>query len=167
MSYAGFDPGLDGGIALVGRDGVIVEPMPTLELKKGKSTKRYMDVQALIRWLKAHRSEIRSAVLEQPGYRPGQSTQSGATVGRNFGIIEGVLAALGIPYEIVTPQAWMKDMHQGIAKDMDSKSRSLLAVSRLFPGMDLRRSERCKNPHDGMAEALLLAEWQRRRHGNA
>ena len=44
----------------------------------------------------------------------------------------------------------------------DTKATSLLAVQRLFPNIDLRASERCKIPHDGIVDALLMAEYCRR-----
>lgn len=31
-----------------------------------------------------------------------------------------------------------------------------------WPGVPLRRTDRCKKDHDGMAEALLMAEYARR-----
>jgi crossover junction endodeoxyribonuclease RuvC len=165
-AVCGIDPGLSGGLALVGKDGLIVEPMPCYDAKKGKTSKRYLDLPKLAEWFKAHQGEIRIVFIEQPGYRPGQAVQSGATVGRNFGVIEGMLAALEIPYQIVTPQSWMKQMHAGLPT-MDTKARSVIAASRLFPGVDFRASERSRNPHEGMVEACLIAEYGRRSVGNA
>jgi hypothetical protein len=34
---------------------------------------------------------------------------------------------------------------------------------RLFPGVSLRATPRCTTDHDGMAEALLIAEYARRK----
>jgi hypothetical protein len=34
---------------------------------------------------------------------------------------------------------------------------------KLFPGVDLRATERSRKPSDGLAEALLMAEYARRR----
>jgi hypothetical protein len=158
MTILGVDPGLNGGLALRSANGLIIEPMPTFTMKSGKKTKTVLDTAALIRWLKAHAESIQLAVIETPGYRPGQSVQSGATVGTNFGILQGALLTLGIPVELVTPQTWMKAMHSGIP-DADSKSRSLMAVSRLFPEIDFRESPKHKRIHDGMAEACLIAEY--------
>ena len=43
------------------------------------------------------------------------------------------------------------------------KAASVETCRRLFPGVALRPSERCRKDSDGMAEALLMAEYARRR----
>ena len=48
--------------------------------------------------------------------------------GRNFGLIEGILAALRIPYDFVTPQKWqkaMKCMSKGDKKITRAKAQQL------------------------------------------
>ena len=77
--------------------------------------------------------------------------------GENFGMIQGILQAFGIPYELVTPQKWRREF--GVTAD---KNTSIEVCKRLFPDVDLKRTERCKKEHDGMAEALLMAEYARR-----
>ncbi len=44
----------------------------------------------------------------------------------------------------------------------DTKTKSILAASRLFPRVDLRRTARSKVAHDGLTDALLIAEFGRR-----
>lgn len=52
------------------------------------------------------------------------------------------------------------------ANGTDTGQRSIVVAQRLFPGQTLLRSPRAKKPSDGMADALLIAEWGRRRaHG--
>lgn len=155
----GIDPGLDGGIALISEAGVLVEAMPTNEATKG----RLIDLPELTRWLFGHRSVIEVVFIEAAQMRPRQATQATFKCGRGFGQIEGILAALNIPYEIVNAGSWAKVMHAGVEGKTDKKAKSKLAVSRLFPGLDLRASERCKVVHDGMAEAVLIAEYGRRK----
>ena len=67
------------------------------------------------------------------------------------------MEAFNIPYETVRPQKWKKEF--GLTSD---KKQSIATAHRLFPGVDLRKNERCKKDHDGMAESVLLAEWARR-----
>ena len=45
-----------------------------------------------------------------------------------------------------------------------TKEQSIIAVQRLFPSVDLLDPTklRSRKLHDGMAEALLIAEWGRR-----
>lgn len=97
------------------------------------------------------------AVVEKVGAMPGQGVVSMFKFGENFGMIQGILQAFGIPYELVTPQKWKKEF--GVTAD---KNTSIEVCKRLFPDVNLKRTERCKKEHDGMAEALLMAEYARR-----
>ena len=78
--------------------------------------------------------------------------------GKSAGFIEGVLTALGIPFQLVTPQRWKKEftLH-------NSKQSSIDVCKRLFPDVDLRPTGRCRKDSDGMAEALLMAEFAKRK----
>ena len=42
------------------------------------------------------------------------------------------------------------------------KQDSITVCKRLFPDANLFRTDKCKKEHDGMAEALLMAEYARR-----
>lgn len=88
---------------------------------------------------------------------PGQGVTSMFSFGENFGFIKGLLEAFGIPYELVRPQKWKKEF------SISEKNQSVEVCKRLFPGESLKRTPRCKKDHDGMAEALLMAEYARRR----
>ena len=83
----------------------------------------------------------------------------GYPFGMNFGFIQGVLKAYGIPYELVTPQKWKKEF-----SCTSDKNTSIEVCKRLFPDVNLKATDRCKKDHDGMAEALLLAEYGRRHY---
>ncbi len=98
--------------------------------------------------------------LERVGAMPGQGVTSMFNFGENFGFIQGVLEANGIPYELVTPQKWKREF--GVTGD---KNSAVSVCQRLFPDVSLLKTERSKKPDDGMAEALLMAEYARRRMG--
>lgn len=100
-------------------------------------------------------------VLEHVGAMPGQGTVSMFSFGENFGFIQGVLKAMSIPYELVRPQKWKKEY--GITSD---KNTSIEVCKRLFPFINLKRTERCKKDDDGIAEAILIAEYARRKKNN-
>ena len=78
--------------------------------------------------------------------------------GQNFGWIQGVLEAFGVSYELVQPQKWKKEY--SITAD---KNTSIEVCKRLFPNVSLLPSERCRKDSDGIGEALLMAEYARRR----
>lgn len=100
--------------------------------------------------------------LEHVSAMPGQGVTSMFTFGQGFGWIQGVLTTLRIPFELVRPQRWKKEF--GVTGD---KNTSIAVCKRLFPGINLLPSARCRKEHDGMAEALLMAEYARRRLGHA
>jgi crossover junction endodeoxyribonuclease RuvC len=101
------------------------------------------------------------AAVEKVGARPGQGTVSMFNFGKSAGYIEGVLSALGIPYQLVPPNKWKKEFSL-IGKD---KQASIVTCRKLFPELDLKRTERCRTDSDGLAESTLLAEYARRHFG--
>lgn len=98
-------------------------------------------------------------VVEHVNAMPGQGVTSCFSFGQNFGFILGLLTAFRIPYELVRPQKWKREF-----SCTSDKNTSIEVAQRLFPGVDLRRTPQCKKPHDGICEALLMAEYARRQH---
>ena len=68
------------------------------------------------------------------------------------------LAALEIPCQLVTPRTWKGEFGLNGSKD-----RSIEVCKRLFPGVYLLPSSKCRKESDGMAEAILIAEYARRK----
>lgn len=99
------------------------------------------------------------ACVEKVGSRPGEGVVGAFSFGKSAGFIEGVLRALEIPYQLVSPPKWKKEFSL-IGKD---KQASIETCHRLFPELDLRKTERCRTDHDGLAEASLIAEYARRK----
>lgn len=95
--------------------------------------------------------------LERAQSMPKQGVASAFNYGRHFGQLEATLIALKLPHTLVQPRAWTKVMHVG-TKAGEPKARSLEAVRRLYPSVELVQP-RCKKPHDGVVDALLLASF--------
>lgn len=180
-TFLGIDPGLDGGLVLLSESGEVLEKhiVPTIEnvtMKKSKtkkdpetgkmamteSVKRSIDGVALNRILDELRPRTTHAILEQVASRPGMSAPAVFKFGQVYGIIEGLLIGNKIPYMTAIPAVWCRVIHAGIPGD-DPKARSLVALNRLFPSVDLRVSARASKPHEGLMDALLLAEFGRRK----
>lgn len=151
MIYIGIDPGKSGAMAAL-----VCGP-----------EKNILDVRTVPFGEEAYRDTLAAlsgapggcvCCLERVGARPGQGVTSMFKFGENFGFIQGLLTACSIPYELVTPQKWKREF--GITGD---KNSSVSVCRRLFPEVGLRRTERCRTDDDGMAEALLMAEYARRR----
>ena len=148
--FIGIDPGESGGIAYIDtiQNNIDTEPY---------SDKSLVDLCDAI----FHdRTYFQSVVccLEKVGARPGQGVTSMFNFGRSVGYIKGVLESFRIPYQEITPQKWKGEF--GLNSD---KSASVEVCRRLFPDIDLLATPRSRKPHDGMAEALLMAEYARRK----
>ena len=99
-----------------------------------------------------------TAVVESVHAMPGNGAVSMFKFGKGCGEILGILAALGVVIHEPTPQAWKKAMLAGTDKGKDA---SIQVAENLFPEINLV-PKGCRKPHDGMAEALLMAEYGRR-----
>lgn len=150
MMYIGIDPGKNGGIAV----------LRVLKNNQFVSASTYVfDETALINILDEVKNYYCKCTLEHVHAMPKQGVSSTFNFGMNFGFIQGVLKAYGIPYELVTPQKWKKEF-----SCTSDKNTSIEVCKRLFPKVNLKATERCKKDHDGMAEALLIAEYGRRHY---
>lgn len=156
MSILGIDPGLTGGIILIDSNGTMQcqHVMP--------SVSNLLDTAALSLIFANLKPVTNHCFIEAVNAFPGQGVSSSLKFGRVYGIAEGIIAALKIPYTLVSPIAWQKEIHAGVERKLDPKERSRIATSRLFPGLDLRATEHCRKPHDGLVDALLIAEFGRR-----
>ena len=143
MVYIGIDPGQKGGYAII----------------DGDSVRTYSwDDKAFIEFAKNLDNTNCVCCLEKVGAMPKQGVSSMFNFGKSAGFIEGVLQTCGIPYQLVPPQKWKKEF--SISSD---KNQSIAVCKRLFPNISLRRTDRCTTDSDGMAEALLLSEYARRK----
>ena len=152
MSYTiGFDPGLDGAFTVLDDNSQIVQifDMPTVEVKVGSSMKRKVAPQAIVSELQLFTSEPCFAVVESVAARPGQGVTSMFGFGRSLGVIEGLLAGLMIPYQLVPPQTWSKAM-----KLAQGKGASRQRAMELWPA---HAGEFKRVKDDGRADSALLA----------
>jgi len=144
----GIDPGFSGALAWLDLGGDLrIEDVPTLAGERNGKTKRDMDIAALVELVERHRPAF--AVVERVGAMPGQGTSSMFAFGKGFGSILGVLAALRVPVELVTPATWKQTLAVPAGKD-----GARLRASQLLPAQcgHLRRAK-----DDGRAEAAMLA----------
>lgn len=148
MSVIGIDPGQSGGVACLDSDLAEGIPMPLA----GKE----VDGRELAAWIFLRKPTL--VVIEKVGAMPGQGVVSMFQFGRNFGAIIGVVEALGLPYRFVTPQAWKREVLSGTSRD---KTAAIEHVHRTYPSVDLCPGRK-RSPHDGIADAVCLAEWGRR-----
>lgn len=157
----GIDPGKTGGMAAMDDAGQVISRLPIPTLATGVGSRRDYDEGQIVVWLRQFMRDRVAAFLESQQAYPGQGAVSNFSTGGGYYLWRGILAALGISYEIVRPQTWQKAMLDAVSGD--TKARAVATCKRLFPDVDLRVSERGTKPHDGVADALLIAEFGRRR----
>ena len=153
MSYViGIDPGAKGAIAILTDTGSLVEvwDMPTLEIKVGKATKTRISPEVLAEELRNWDS-VRAAYMEAVSSSPQMGVSSAFAFGEGFGVVKGVLAALGVPLVLVPPAKWKRDM--GLNQSKDGSRAKAIAKWPSHAG----EFKRVKD--DGRAEAALIALW--------
>lgn len=155
-AFLGIDPGLKGGLAIIRGQEVTVVPMPANGAE--------LDLNAIKSFISTH-GPIDFAVIEKVGAMPKQGSVSGFKFGKVAGMLEAMVVAFGIPYSLVRPQEWQKQMLQGTNSKDDTKTRGIQVCGRVFPSVSLLATSRSYVPHDGMSDALLMAEYCRRNHG--
>ena len=145
-AFIGIDPGVSGAMALISRTDICVQDWvdgPTVS-------------SVFLDWVLDY--EIKLVALELVGSMPKQGVASTFKFGTNYGWWQGILDALRMPYQLVRPQEWQKGI--GVAKKSAPDDKpSLLVARRLFPSVDLHLKK-----HHGRADALLIADWARRRY---
>lgn len=111
------EPGASGAIsALIIKDGIVFDHL-TMEYKS-KGLTGYIEFIEDIKSM----NHIQKILVEQVHAMPGQGVSSTFTFGQRFGEILGALTALGLGYELVSPQKWMKEI--GAMKPSSSSSKA-------------------------------------------
>ena len=144
----GVDVGLQGAIAILNDDLSLedVFDMPIMPLKKGKNQ---VNASALATILRIDKQPA-IAYVEAVSAMPNQGVSSMFSFGTSYGIVQGVLAALGIPIVLITPQSWKKKA--GLLGKDKQMARTL--AQRLYPNADLSRKKDI-----GRADAILIARY--------
>lgn len=147
MMLVGIDPGASGAIAWITDAGHLIE---VLDLPVQKVGGRSVLMPAILAsMLSGEQRRPVHAYLERVGTRPGEGHVGAFAFGRNFGALEGVLAALGIAVTLITPGEWKKA--QRIPAD---KGAARARAAQLWPGLAGTFS---RKKDDGRAEAALIA----------
>ncbi|MDR1133575.1 MAG: hypothetical protein LBL05_05395 [Synergistaceae bacterium] len=152
----GIDPGINGAIAAISAGSLEVLDLVDTPVITSEG-KRLYDIGGMADAIR-HMSLFGDAVviLEQAQAMPGQGVSSTFSTGRGFGIWEGVLSALGVPYRTVRPSVWVKKILAGTPGE--GKARSLGFAMRMFPGAEIT-PKGSRKPRDGRGDALCLAYY--------
>lgn len=152
MLVIGIDPGLTGAIAWILPAETHVDDMPTMPAGVLGTVKNQVNPAALAKMLRdithGHdRNDVMVVTEKIDGYIDNKAAIF--SMGNSFGCVRGVVAALGLPLEIVRPQDWKK--HYGLKKEKElARQRAI----ELYPDQPLTRVA-----DHNRAEALLLARY--------
>jgi len=176
MRFVGIDPGTTGAVASIDESDIVLLDLPIVTIFVGRKRRSVLDLRATWIMMDGLATYPTHFFLEAPVMGPamrgrdntgdgtelaGQSIVTLAGTFRLNGHIEAMLAVLAIQkhasFETVNPQVWKRAMMPGEARD---KNAARLKAIQLFPSVadDLKLVK-----HHNRAEALLLAEWGRRR----
>ena len=157
MVIIGIDPGKKGGIAVLTTAGKLV------------SYHRLEGVIDLVNYLRntatSEKGVCRVYVEKCQAMSKGgvkQGVKGMFNYGMGFGKILGVLSGLGLSHDLVSPRTWQKKMIPG-AKIGESKQAAKVKAFQLYPNESFIPTG-CRTPHDGVIDAVLIAEYGRLLH---
>lgn len=149
----GLDPGaVSGAYGVLTRDGryVACGDLPTTPL--GRAGRLQVSPPLLAALLRAlGPPDTLAAVVEAAQPMPRQGVSSSYRYGTAYGILLGVLGALGIPYTTVAPARWKRAVGLGPHKDA--------ARTRALQRWPAAAAQLTRQRDHGRAEALLLAAY--------
>lgn len=168
--YIGIDPGSKGFVAVDYGDGnhefcAIAD-------------NDYHDIAMFLSNVKALHEGRVVCCMEEIHAVYGSSAKATFSFGEVFGVLQGILVALGIGYHLVPPKTWQKEIWVNKDKvykskvggngkpsmQVDNKPTSINAARRLFPDIDFRRTEKCSRVDDNKCDAVLICEYGRRKN---
>lgn len=144
----GIDIGVQGAIAILNETGTLFEIHDMPVLHDGPAGRRAINAPLLAEI--TFDSLANHAFVEHVSARPGEGAVGAFAFGRSRGVIEGVLAAAGIPVTFITPGSWKR----AVGLKLASKDAARAEAIRRWPdhaGLFARKKD------DGRAEAALIA----------
>ncbi|WP_456396655.1 hypothetical protein, partial [Desulfurobacterium sp.] len=145
----GIDPGVRGGIAII--------PLMPSDFASVEVVFSMPDMFTLSEILFERRNEIYRCFVEKQQVFPKQGVVSQGKLMKHYGEILGILTALRIPFEEISPPKWQREIHGSSHRKKSRKEKKKASIQKarqLFPCIKIRT--------DGEAEALLIAEYGKR-----
>lgn len=115
-----------------------------------------------------------ACVIEDVHAIYGSSAKGTFQFGLCKGYLLGLLAAHRIPYHLILPKEWQKEIWSNAdkvtryktdgGKMIDTKGTSINACKRIFPMLDLRKTPKCRNIDDNKVDSILMSEYARRKN---
>jgi hypothetical protein len=156
----GIDNGLKGALVAINETAQLIGwwDTPTIPLKKGKHTNNTFappSMAQIINLLVVDYAPI-MVWLETAQAMPKQGVSSTFLTGRGFGLWEGIVAGLGLRYDVIHAKTWTKEVLKDVPSG-DPKQRSMIKCQRIFPEIPLKRPNGSVLCMDGRSDAALIA----------
>lgn len=146
----GIDPGKDGAIAVLNRDGEVVDlagmPLDSDFQVETSRINLFSDTNESF------------CFIEKAFCMPRQGAPATFTCGLNYGKLLAIIEFLKTPYTVISAQKWKK--YFGLLKK--DKKASVAIACKLFPNHKKLFYTSRGRILDGIAEAVLIAEYGRR-----
>jgi hypothetical protein len=171
--WIGIDPGLTGAVAFITENGKYgVKDTPVIETCKKKvskkSGKKYKSIS------RKHNPAAMAAIIQKAVNRfgkenvlvaiekvhsmPGQGVAAMFSMGEGYGIWQGIIGAIGVRLEFVTPQKWKSICMHGMDKSV--KGNSVIKAINSYPNAVFVGPKGGKI--DGRGDAMLIAEYAKK-----
>ena len=146
--WIGVDNGKAGALVAIDENNAIVE-----KIKMPMNGKEY-DIPEISDWLE--KFQVQMVTLENT--YSGQFAQAAMKLGFCKGMFEGLCVALRLPYIVVHPKTWQKQIFSGMDQG-DTKVASITFAKRMWAKEDwvMGKTARAKKPDDGLTDAACLA----------
>ena len=162
-NYLGIDPGLAGGLAVVSGDRIrykMAMPTITFTIKKGK-TKSEIDREAILSFLAMLPKHTHVAIEEVIGFR-NQNIRASCTTCKIYGIMLMGLSFAHLYITELPSDTWQE--HFGIVSvkkggGESTKVQAARIAHTLYPDVDFTKTERARIAHDGIVDAVLIANY--------
>lgn len=167
--YLAADPGKNGALVAINENSEIIDRMATPRISKTGPVDLIAEYQFIEKNIKdADRAVL---IIEDVHALYGVSTIATSSLMENKGQLHGIMTGFTLRYpaaiHFLAPKAWQKEVWSHVDKvfksnKIDTKATSLACAKRLWAGYDFRENSKCRVAHDGIVDALLMAEAARR-----
>ncbi len=162
MIHIGIDIGKKGCICVRAGKTIGFYDIPMKDVIKNKKKKKDYDIDGIVEILKNTRNLPRDpgeqvhACMESLHSMPSQGVASMFSFGEGYGIMQGVLTALNIPFIKVTPQKWKAELMADLPKEKES---SLIAAVKFYPEVESMLYGPNGGAKHDRADAILLSRF--------
>lgn len=157
----GIDPGLSGGLAILSSVGPpMVTKMPIKEISGMKRPSPF-DIN---HWITSYSMPFKRMIFIEkslPIVGSKRGMQQIQTTEQNYGFLLGVLSQLNDINEI-NVKDWQKEMLGDMPRCMTTKEASIAKCQEMYNPSLLLPTSRSTKPHDGIADALMIATYGQR-----